>query len=96
MKLQDFDVVNGFLGCLEVEGCLSPFANPGLKVIMTLIAKFCHSMNRQSQGIIEGDQSKLSAYDIAEFFGVPKEGAVTYFENKTSDVLFQKYVSTPE
>lgn len=48
MGLQDFDVVDEFLGCLEAQGWPSAFANPRPKVVMTLIAKFYQSMNQKS------------------------------------------------
>lgn len=46
MEIKDFNVVDGFFGCLEAQGWLSAFTNIRPKVVMTLIAKFYHSMNR--------------------------------------------------
>lgn len=45
LKLQDFDVIDGFLGFLDAQGWLSAFIHPELKVVITLIVIFYYSIN---------------------------------------------------
>lgn len=70
------------------------FACPKLKVAMTLIAKFHHSMDRLSltcvQGLVDGCQFRNFADDIAKFLGFTNEGVITYFENVTFGDTFQQ------
>lgn len=65
---------------------------------MNLIAEFYLSLTNLSQicvqGLVDGYQFRLLVDDIAYFLGVSNEGDVTYFENVTSNVLFQRYIPT--
>lgn len=100
LEIQDFEFLVGFLGWLEVKGWLTAFSCQELRVVMILAVEFHHSMNLPNltcvQGLVNGHHFKFFTNDILEFLGVPKEGDVTYFENVTSDVLFQRYIPVAE
>lgn len=48
MVINDYEIVDGLLGCLEAQWWLSTFSCSKLKVTMTLIAEFYHSMDQSN------------------------------------------------
>lgn len=94
--IDDYDKVDGLLGCLDAQGWLLTFPCLESNAARTPITDFYDSMEPPSllcvRGLVDNRPFRVFANNISKLLRVLNEGDVTYFENVTSNILFQKYI----